>query len=156
MFTFGSKSNEQLATVDEKLQRVMRLAIQKSTIDWSILEGVRTLERQYNLYAKGRTAAELRAAGVPARIIAQPSEHKVTWTLKSKHFPPAGSTIGRAVDVGVAPYNPNAPISQYVKIKEFVFAAAAELGIKIRWGGDWDQDGKTEHGEDDFGHFELA
>lgn len=156
MFSYGQHSLDQLATVDEKLQRVMKLAIQKSTIDFSILEGVRTLERQYNLYAQGRTVAECRAAGLPSRIIAKPAEKKVTWTLHSKHFPPAGSTIGRAVDVGVYPYDPNAPQATYAKIKEYVFAAADECKIRIRWGGDWDQDGHTEHGEDDFGHFELA
>lgn len=156
MFSYGQKSNDQLATVDEKLQRVMRLAIQKSTIDFSILEGARTLERQYNLYAQGRSVAELRAAGVPLRIIAQPGMKKVTWTLKSKHFPPAEGQPGRAVDVGVYPYDPNAPEAVYAKIKEYVFAAADELKIRIRWGGDWNQNGKTEHGENDFGHFELA
>lgn len=156
MFAYGQKSLDQLATVEEKLQRVMKLAIQKSTIDFSILEGARSLERQYNLYAKGRTVAELRSAGVPTRIIAQPAEKKVTWTLQSKHFPPTPGAPGRAVDVGVYPYDPNAPEAVYAKIKEYVFAAAAELGIRIRWGGDWNQNGKTEHGENDFGHFELA
>lgn len=156
MFSYGQKSNEQLGTVAEPLQRVMRRAISMSDVDFSILEGVRTLDRQYKLFAKGRTVAELRNAGVPSQYIAQPAERKVTWTLRSKHFPPAPGQPGRAVDVGVYPYNPNAPESAYHHIKDIVFAAAKAEGVKIRWGGDWDQDGTTEHGENDFGHFELA
>ena len=33
---------------------------------------------------------------------------------------------------------------------------AKKLGFKIRWGGDWNQNGKTEKGENDFVHFEEA
>jgi peptidoglycan L-alanyl-D-glutamate endopeptidase CwlK len=36
------------------------------------------------------------------------------------------------------------------------FAAAAELKVKLRWGGDWDGDGNTkEHKLQDWGHMEL-
>jgi peptidoglycan L-alanyl-D-glutamate endopeptidase CwlK len=35
------------------------------------------------------------------------------------------------------------------------FAAAAELEVKLRWGGDWDADGDTkEHKLQDWGHME--
>ncbi len=38
-----------------------------------------------------------------------------------------------------------------------MFAAAKELGVKIRWGADWDQDGvPREKGESDSPHFELV
>jgi hypothetical protein len=38
-----------------------------------------------------------------------------------------------------------------------MFAAAKELGVSIRWGADWDGDGKPrERGESDSPHFELA
>jgi peptidoglycan L-alanyl-D-glutamate endopeptidase CwlK len=37
-----------------------------------------------------------------------------------------------------------------------MFAAAAKLGVHIRWGWDWDGDGKQrERGETDGPHFEL-
>jgi peptidoglycan L-alanyl-D-glutamate endopeptidase CwlK len=37
-----------------------------------------------------------------------------------------------------------------------MLAAAKELGIGIRWGADWDSDGKPrEKGETDSPHFEL-
>lgn len=156
MFGYGQKSNLQLDTVEDALANVMRLAIQKSPVDFSILEGARTLNRQYELFAKGRSVAELRAAGVPSNVIAQPTEIKVTWTLKSNHFVPAGHTKGRAVDVGVYPYDPSVGRAVYAKIAVAVFAAAKELGVKIRWGGDWDGDGVVDKGETDLGHYELA
>lgn len=38
-----------------------------------------------------------------------------------------------------------------------VAVVAADLGIKIRWGGDWDGDGDTlEHALRDLDHWELA
>jgi peptidoglycan L-alanyl-D-glutamate endopeptidase CwlK len=37
-----------------------------------------------------------------------------------------------------------------------MFAAAKELGVSIRWGADWDNDGNyREKGEYDSPHFEL-
>lgn len=157
MFNFGSRSNEQLATVEERLQRVMRRAISISKVDFSILEGRRTQERQYELYAQGRTVAELRNAGVPLRILARPGEPKVTWTLHSKHFPPAPGALGRAVDTGVYPYDPKAGPAEYKPIYDAVMEAARLEGVKIRSGMDWDQDGHLcESGETDLGHFELV
>jgi peptidoglycan L-alanyl-D-glutamate endopeptidase CwlK len=155
-FTIGKSSSAQLDTVEENMSKVVRRAIDYTPIDFIVLEGLRTLKRQYELYAKGRTVDELRKAGVPSTVLAQPGQKKVTWTLHSKHFAPVGKVKGRAVDLGVYPYDPNAPISEYIKIKDAMFRASKELGIPIRWGGDWDQDGKTEHGENDFGHFELV
>lgn len=155
-FALGPKSMAQLNTVEPALARVIIRAIELTPIDFSVLEGARTLERQYNLYAKGRSVDELRKAGVPSRILAQPGEKKVTWTLKSKHFPPAPGKPGRAVDLGVHPYDPNAGQAIYKQIKEAVFKAAAEQKVRLRWGGDWNMNDKTEHGENDFGHFELA
>jgi peptidoglycan L-alanyl-D-glutamate endopeptidase CwlK len=37
-----------------------------------------------------------------------------------------------------------------------MFAAAAELGVSLRWGGDWDGDGsRRDHSFIDLPHFEL-
>ena len=38
-----------------------------------------------------------------------------------------------------------------------MFAAADDLNVAVRWGADWDRDGKPrERGESDSPHFELA
>ena len=155
MFLLGKTSNDKLATVEPALAKVVKRAIEITPIDFSVLCGVRTLQTQYELYAKGRTRAELQAAGVPMSVLAQPGVPKVTWTLKSNHFAPPGHTLGRAVDLGVFPYDPKAGLPVYRQIKDAMFQAAEEQGVTLRWGGDWNMDGVTEHGEDDIGHFEL-
>lgn len=156
-FSLGQASMLKLQTVDPKLQRVIMRAIDLTEQDFSVLEGVRTLARQYELYAQGRTIAECRAAGLPASVLAQPGKPKVTWTLQSKHFPPAGSTIGRAVDLGVYPYDPAAGPAIYKVIYAAVMAAAKEQNTRIRSGMDWNQNGHLcEPGETDLGHYELA
>jgi peptidoglycan L-alanyl-D-glutamate endopeptidase CwlK len=79
----------------------------------------------------------------------------VTWTLNSNHFKqPDG--FGRAVDLLPEPYDWKDP-GQFDKVARAMREAAKQLGVKIRWGGDWDQDGRArEKGEDDSPHFELA
>lgn len=148
-FAFGPKSRAKLEGVDPDLVRVLELAISRSPIDWMILEGVRTVERQHSLYGQGRTAAQLRAKGVDPRH-AKPTMPTVTWTLKSNHF------TGKAVDVVPYPVDWDTP-AKFDAIAKAIFAAADELGVKVRWGADWDQDGNPrERGESDSPHFELA
>ena len=135
-FVLGKKSAERLATVDPDLRRVIERAIQISTVDFTVIEGNRTKERQRELYAQGRT---------------KPGP-KVTWTLNSRHIG------GHAVDLGVwknggIDWNDTAG---YKAIYDAVMAAAAELRVTIRAGSDWDGDGRRcEAGETDLPHFEV-
>lgn len=152
-FSFGATSLGRLATVHPLLRRVCVRALELSPIDWMVLEGARTPARQHELYGQGRTAGELRAAGVNP-ILAKPHMPKVTWTLKSNHFAgPDG--FGRAVDLVPYPVDWK-DLTKFDAIAKVMFAAAAELGVRIRWGADWDQDGNPrERGEPDSPHFEL-
>ena len=147
-FRFGTTSLGRLATVHPKLQRVVSRALELSPIDFMVLEGVRTVERQRELYGQGRTTAQCTAAGISAKY-AKPHLNKVTWTLNSNHF------TGRAVDLVPWPVDWR-DLAKFDAIAKAMFAASAELGIGIRWGADWDQDGKSrEKGETDSPHFEL-
>ena len=138
-FAFGPTSRARLAGVHPDLVRVVERAIQISAIDFMVLEGVRTPARQRELYAQGRTK--------PGR--------KVTWTLTSNHFV-AADGFGHAVDLAPWPVDWDRP-SKFDAIAKAMFAAAAELGVAIRWGADWDRDGRPrERGETDSPHFELA
>ena len=70
--------------------------------------------------------------------------------MKSKHL------SGDAVDLVPYPVDWDTA-SKFDLIALAMFEAANDLGIKIRWGADWDQDGKPrERGEYDSPHFELA
>jgi len=138
-FSFGTRSLQNMEGVHPKLVRVLNLAIKKSEVDFMVIEGVRSLARQKQLYAQGRT--------VPGKV--------VTWTLNSNHFKKADG-FGHAVDILPAPYDwkDTAPFD---KMARAMFAAAKELGINIRWGADWDRDGNPrERGETDSPHWELA
>ena len=141
-YVLGARSRANLAGVHPDLVRVVERAIQISAVDFLVLEGVRTPERQRELYAQGRTK--------PGR--------KVTWTLTSNHFRKADG-FGHAVDLAPWPIDWEGPtrFPKFDAIAKAMFAAADELGVQIRWGADWDQDGKPrERGETDSPHFELV
>lgn len=132
-FKLGKTSLARLKGVDETLVNVVKRAIEISEVDFTVLEGVRTLERQRELYAQGRTA--------PGKI--------VTWTMKSRHIE------GKAVDLVPYPLDWN-DIEKFNKIKDAMFQAAKELDVNLRWGADWNGNGEyREKGEYDSPHFEI-
>ncbi len=140
--TLGQRSLARLDGVHPKLVRVIMraAAMARPDEDFTVLEGVRTLERQKALYAQGRTA--------PGKI--------VTWTLKSNHFRNPRTGFGHAVDLAPFPIDWN-DSARFDRLAGLMFRAASIEGVKIRWGADWDQDGKPrERGESDSPHFELA
>jgi peptidoglycan L-alanyl-D-glutamate endopeptidase CwlK len=121
------------------LIRVVERAIQISPVDFKVIEGVRTPERQKALYAQGRTK--------PGQV--------VTWTLKSNHFKQADG-FGHAVDLLPAPYDWK-DLKPFDLVYIAMLTASRELGIPIRSGMDWDQDGNPrEKGEHDSPHYELG
>lgn len=135
-FRFGSRSMQQLNTCDERLQRVLHLAIKRTPYDFTVLEGHRSVADQQEAFRKGFS----RIDGV---------------TRKGKH----NYSPSLAVDIapwikGTVPWN-NHRI--FACIAGVVLCCAAELEIPLRWGGDWDGDGdlrdQTLH---DLPHFELV
>ncbi len=144
-YQLGARSLKNLEGVDPRLAAVVKRAIQISPQDFMVNEGVRTKARQAQLYAQGRSK--------PGPV--------VTWTMNSNHFA-APDGLGKAVDL--YPWmngKPNlsstpAAMKAYVDIAKAMFAAAGELGVPLRWGADWDKDGKIrEKGESDNPHFEI-
>lgn len=137
---FSPKSLEKLKGVHPNLVMVVNLALKKCHTDFTIFEGVRTLERQKQLFS-----------------------HRVTTTLNSKHIPQSDG-LGYAVDLYPYPINMdkvnhNNPqeIARFGLIAQAMIDASNELGIKIKWGGDWDMDGQTlDHIFFDAPHYELV
>ena len=125
---FGNKSKINLKTCDERLQKVFNEVIKY--VDCSVLEGQRDEYRQDKLYEEGKT--------------------KVKFPM-GRH----NSNPSRAVDV--TPY----PIDWEDRERQTLFAGfvlgiARSMGIKLRWGGDWDQDFQVmDNRFDDFPHFEI-
>ena len=125
---FGKKSKERLATCDERLQKVFNEVIK--FVDCSILEGYREKERQNQLFDEGKT-----------KVIYPNGRHN--------------SNPSRAVDVTPYPVNWKDRERQTL-FAGFVLGVANQMGIKLRWGGDWDMDFEVmDNRFDDFPHFEL-
>lgn len=155
----GKRSLSRLDGVHPDLVRVIKRAAAMATPedDFTILEGVRTVEQMYVNYGKGRTVQQCQAKGVPAKY-ARPTEAKVTWLsnpLMSNHRRLADG-YGRAVDAAPYPIDWN-NLARFERMALLILRAAAAEGVAVRWGADWDRDGKfRERGETDSPHFELA
>lgn len=95
--------------VKDPLVNVVKRAIQISEIDFKVLEGVRTLERQKELLAR-----------------------KASQTLKSKHL------TGDAVDLGAIKNGTITwDKESYIILSKAMKQASTELNIPIRWGGEF-------------------
>lgn len=109
MYVLGAKSRSNLLGVHPVLVQVVKRAIQITEVDFTVFEGLRNLERQKELVAKG-----------------------FSKTMNSRHL------TGHAVDL-VA--NINGKLSwdekHYYFINKAMKQAARELGVNIRWGGEF-------------------
>ena len=108
-FKLSQRSLSKLTGVHPKLVEVVKLAITKSPLDFSISEGLRTVERQKELVAQ-----------------------KKSQTMKSRHL------VGEAVDICVLlDGKANWDFDNYRIVAGVFKNCAAELGVKITWGGEW-------------------
>lgn len=150
-FKLSQRSLDRLKGVRPELVAVVKRAIALTTVDFMVVEGLRTRDQCMVNYGKGRTAAECRAKGVDAKH-AQPAAAKVTWLrdpFASRHV------TGHAVDLLPAPYDWKAA-APFDAVAKAMLAAAKELGVPLRWGADWNANGRPrERGETDSPHFEI-
>lgn len=139
-YSLSQRSLKNLEGVHPSLVAVVKRAIEITEQDFVVIEGVRTQARQDELWAQGRTK--------PGPI--------VTWTKDASSHGIGKDGYGHAVDICPYPVDWN-DISKFDAIYVAMMAAAQELGVRLRYGGDWDMDGKLrEKGEMDSPHFELA
>jgi peptidoglycan L-alanyl-D-glutamate endopeptidase CwlK len=82
-FSFGTRSKERLSGVHPDLVKVMEEAIKESPLDFSITEGLRTKERQQELFSAGKSqtmnSRHLTGKAVDIAVLV---DGKVTWDLK--------------------------------------------------------------------------
>ena len=125
---FGRKSRERLSTCDNRLQDVFNEVIK--TVDCSVIEGHRSKERQNKLYEEGKT--------------------KVRYPDGRHNASPS-----RAADVVPYPIDWN-DRERFHLFAGFVIGIAKSMGIKLRWGGDWNMNWEVDDNKfDDFPHFEI-
>lgn len=160
MIILSKKSLERIHTCKPALRTVILEAANTAPpeLDFTVLEGVRTREQMCINYGKGRTAGQLAAKRVPAHY-ARPSEKKVTWLnnpFASAHAADPADGLSKAIDVAPWPIDWN-DSKRFELLADHILGTANDLGIMIRWGRDWDMDGRYEEkGETDGPHFELV
>ena len=109
MYSLGPRSKQRLRGVHPDLVKVVERAIKITEVDFTVLEGLRTPERQKALVEAG-----------------------ASQTLNSRHL------TGHAVDLGAWVGDEvrwDWPL--YHKIAAAMKEAARQEGVKIVWGGDW-------------------
>jgi peptidoglycan L-alanyl-D-glutamate endopeptidase CwlK len=129
MPSFSKLSLSKLATCDERLQRVFTEVIKY--FDCTVVCGFRGEEEQNEAFRTGKSQKKW-----------PNGEHNKTPSM--------------AVDVVPFPINWNDP-KQMIYFAGFVVGIAAQMGIKIRWGGDWDSDRDLkDQNFNDYPHFEIV
>jgi len=131
---FSNNSDLRLDTCHPLLQELFREIIK--TEDCAIVEGHRARRRQNQLY----------------RMVLQKS--KVKWP-DSKHnvMPSMAVDAGPWLEKKGIPWGDS---KQFYYFAGKVKAKAVEMGIQVRWGGDWDGDGDvTDQNFNDLAHWEL-
>jgi peptidoglycan L-alanyl-D-glutamate endopeptidase CwlK len=109
MFKLSGRSIDKLEGVKPELVEVVKKAIELTKVDFGVIEGLRTEEKQRELVAAG-----------------------ASQTMKSKHL------TGDAVDL-MAYVNGRGcwELNVYDEIADAMKEAAYELDVMIRWGAAW-------------------
>lgn len=139
-YSFSQKSLDRLDGVHPQLVQIVHDAMAMQVMDFSVNEGVRTLARQKQLVAEGKSR-----------------------TLDSKHII-QDDGYGHAVDLYPSPINMAAvhkgdarEIFRFGILSGLMLSAAKRRGIIVVNGADWDGDGQTlDHTFFDAPHFQLV
>ena len=108
-FKLGARSLRNLEGVHPDLQAIVREAIKITEVDFTVIEGLRSVEKQKKLVAAG-----------------------ASQTMNSRHI------TGHAVDLAAMVGNEvrwDWPL--YEVIADAMLKAAAKLDIPLTWGGSW-------------------
>ncbi|QQO91024.1 L-alanyl-D-glutamate peptidase [Yersinia phage PYps3T] len=105
----GQRSIDRLKGVNPSLVAVFKRACETMPFDVTVLEGLRSYERQQELLKQGATKVSV-----------------------SRHM------SGNALDIAPYPIDWN-DLERFQIVAEHMFKAAEELGIVIRWGGTWER-----------------
>ncbi|MCX8957208.1 M15 family peptidase [Erwinia psidii] len=108
-FRFSQRSESRLHGVHPDLVKLTRRALELSPVDFGITEGLRSVERQRQMVAQGRSQ-----------------------TMNSRHL--SGHAVDVVAYVGTE-ISWNWPL--YEQISQAFKQASAELSLPVEWGGDW-------------------
>ena len=108
-YKLSQRSLDRLEGVDERLIAVVKHAITATKIDFGVIQGMRTLEMQKELVAKG-----------------------ASQTMKSKHL------VGHAVDLMAYVGGKGSwQLNVYDDLADAMKEGADMVGVQLRWGAAW-------------------
>ena len=115
MFLLSILSRRRLDKAHPHLQKLVRRAIQITSVDFKVAETLRSPKRQKELVRSG-----------------------ASHTLNSRHLPHPVDGLSRAVDlVALEQKRISWHWPHYHRIACAMNQAAEELGIPLEWGGEW-------------------
>jgi len=106
-YRLGTRSLQNLSGVNPDMVAVVKRAIEITEVDFTVIEGIRHINRQRELLKAGKST-----------------------TLNSRHI------TGHAVDMVPYPVDWE-DLERFEQMAEAMKKAAEELEIPIVWGGDW-------------------
>lgn len=106
-YKLGTRSLQSLSGVHPDMVAVVKLAITITEQDFTVIEGIRNINRQRELFKAGKST-----------------------TMNSRHI------TGHAVDMVPWPVDWE-DLERFEVMSEAMKTAAEELDIPIVWGGDW-------------------
>lgn len=135
-YYLGKRSKENLSTCTDRIQMVVKKVISLGIMDLSVTEGARGKTLQDKYFETGKS--------------------KVKWP-NSKHNILKEGDKSYAVDI--VPYingKSSYKLSHCCCLAMLIIGVGAMMGVKIRWGGNWDMDGEpiTDQDFQDLVHFE--
>lgn len=126
MPSFSDRSKSNLGTCHPDLIRLFDVVVQN--YDCTVIEGHRTLDRQAELFRTGHTKLKNGKHNALPSLAVDVVPYPVDWSDRNKFYHFGG----------------------------YVLACAIHLGIKIRWGGDWNSNlDLKDQSFFDLPHFEL-
>ena len=134
MASFGTHSQTQLSTCHPKLQLVLNEAIKY--FDFTIQEGFRNQADQHKAFLEGNS--------------------KLDWPNGNHNQNPSRAADCYPYPIDFSDNTKN--LQRFCVLAGVIHTAAQLVGVKIRWGGDWNQnwDMRDEPNFRDLPHFELA
>lgn len=111
-FKLSQRSLDKLEGVDERLVAVVRYAIAVTKVDFGVICGLRTIEEQRELVAKG-----------------------ASQTMNSKHI--GGNAVDLMAYIGS---RGSWELNVYDEIADAMAEGARQVGVPVRWGAAWQID----------------
>ena len=142
--TLGQRSLKQYNTLHPDLQKIIDWGLRFCIVDFTLTEGHRPVERQFELYKKGREFVDGRWKVKNKKWIVTKIDG---YNIKGKHNHDPSLAVdfcayvpGKVEKLMWDTNHLSYIASSLVTIAEFLFEKG-DIEHKLRWGGNWDKDG---------------